>query len=337
MLAAGRWLLGVCLSLLNCALSSTGFVMQRKAAVLSEQDGSPERNFRLLWAVGVVLYVLAAVPDVIAYTLVPQVVCSTIACFRLVVVTIMAHAFLHERVQAREALGMLACTLGTLLCVGFGPKPDEPPLVSGAFYHAELVVYLSVGLAVLIVLLLLEHSDDLGWPVRSERLQKARIFSLPLATGLAFGLEKVFNTEIGFIRPPAGLPLGFIKEPQWAGMVVAIGLLGLMDFYLNLRGAQRMPVQVFVPASFALATTLLYFQSVVIFGEFRDMDPLHATFSILGACVSLLGALCIQPPRLGLLGRELVDGKDEVGGSKEVELAKGEYGDGTDDSNVIVE
>lgn len=335
MLPVGRWSLGLCLSLLNCALSSTGFVMQRKAALLSEQEQDSEKGFQLLWSVGVGLYIVAAVPDVIAYTLVPQVVCSTIACFRLVVVTVLAHTFLHEKVQSREALGMLTCTLGTMLCLGFGPRPDEKPAVSGSFYHTEVVSYLAVGIAVLAALLVLEHSEDLRWNLRGEKLQKVRLFSLPLATGLAYGLEKVFNTEIGFIRPPEGLPMGFVREPRWAGMVAAIGLLGLTDFYLNLRGAQRMPVQVFVPASFALSTSLLYFQSVVIFGEFKDMNVLHAALSILGALMSLFGAVCIQPPRLGLLGRELVDGKDEP--ATEVELAQRMRGDCGDDSDVIVE
>merc|ERR1712113_1001636 len=128
--------------------------------------------------------------------------------------------------------------------------------------------------------------------------------------GLAFALEKVFNTEIGFITPPENLPTGLIGEPQWTFMAAAIGLLGLMDFYLNLRGAKQMPVQVFVPVSFALATTLQYFQSVFIFGEFKEMDDVHAALSISGALLSLVGALCIQPPRIGLLGRELLDKED---------------------------
>lgn len=311
MLPIGRWLLGLGLALLNCGLSSVGLIMQRRAALTRQQDAGP----KLSWIVGVSLYVIAAVPDVIAYTLVPQVVCSTIACFRLVVVTVLAHIFLDEKLQLRETFGMLACSLGTLLCLTFGPRPDGQPLISGQFYHAEVVAYLTIGLMLLVLLLLLEHTEDLQWSnwwggVNS--LRRAHFVTLPVATGLAYGLEKVFNTEMGFIQPPRGLPAGFVKEPQWAGMVAAIGLLGLTDFYLNLRAAQRMPVQVFVPAAFALSTALLYFQSVAIFGEFRKMTASHAAVSICGACLSLLGALCIQPPQLGLLGREQILEKEDT-------------------------
>lgn len=42
-----------------------------------------------------------------------------------------------------------------------------------------------------------------------------------------------------------------------------------MDFYLNVRAAARMPLQVFLPVSFALATSLQFFQAMCIFGEFK--------------------------------------------------------------------
>mmetsp|Transcript_45988 Transcript_45988/g.142509 ORF Transcript_45988/g.142509 Transcript_45988/m.142509 type:complete len:336 (-) Transcript_45988:20-1027(-) len=320
---AGRWALGLCFALLNCSLSSAGFIMQRKAHLLNEREGSPEKTFRPLWVVGVFLYVAAAAPDVVAYALAPQVVCSTVACFRLVVVAALAHVVLHERVQGREALGMAACTVGTALTLAFGPRPDDLPAVAnvGEFYHPEVVSYLAVSLTVLAALLLLEHAEDFG--CRSPG-QGVHFLALPLATGLAFGLEKVFNTEVGFLQPPPGLPWGFVEEPQWAAMVVAIGLLGLTDFYLNLRGAQRMPVQVFLPTSFAFATLLQYVQSALIFGEFKDMDAHHRAVSVLGACLSLAGALCIQPPRLGLLGRELLgaDEAQEPEGPGELELGR---------------
>lgn len=309
---AARWLVGVCMALLNCALSSVGITMQRKAQLLSEelQDKSGERAKlqRVLWGVGVLLYILAAVPDVLAYTMVPQVVCTTVACFRLVVVTVLAHTCLQERAQLREVLGMTACTLGTFLCLCFGPRPDavSTSVSAGEFYHPQVVTYLGAGLSVLVFLLLLEHADALQIHVG----QSVHVAALPLATGLAFGLEKVFNTEIGFIRPPEDLPWGLVESPQWTGMIVAIGLLGLTDFYLNLRGVQRMPMQVFLPISFALSTALQYFQSVFIFGEFREMDGLHAALSMCGALVSLAGALCIQPPRLSLLGSELLQDEE---------------------------
>lgn len=54
--------------------------------------------------------------------------------------------------------------------------------------------------------------------------------------------SEVFNTEIGFVRPPNTLS-GIFREPLWLCMVASIGALGATDFYLNLRAAAKMPVQ----------------------------------------------------------------------------------------------
>eukprot|EP00933_Yihiella_yeosuensis_P005519 TRINITY_DN110041_c0_g1_i1.p1 TRINITY_DN110041_c0_g1~~TRINITY_DN110041_c0_g1_i1.p1 ORF type:complete len:369 (+),score=42.34 TRINITY_DN110041_c0_g1_i1:159-1265(+) len=296
-----RWLLGVSMALLNCALSSAGFTLQRKAHLdaAEEQKLNPEKepqqNWSLLWLVGVTLYILAAVPDVIAYMLVPQVVCTTVACFRLVVVTVLAHYCLQEKAHSREVIGMMICSLGTGLCLRYSPMvSDEKVATSGQVYHPQVVTYVVVGLFFLSVLLLVEHADVLG--CSSSGSGRARqCIVLPLATGLAFGLEKVFNTEIGFIDPPDCFD-AVLHEPVWVLMLGSIAILGLTDFYLNLRGAKHLPVQVFVPSSFALATALQYFQSATIFREFEEMNTEEASLASLGAVLSLVGALCIQPP-----------------------------------------
>jgi len=313
-----RWILGVSLSFVTLVLSSAGFIMQRKAHLLMEQQClasdtmiSPSRiSPRPLLHAGIFLYMVSAVPDVVAYMLVPQVVCSTVACFRLVVLTFLAHRFLHERIHCREIVGMALCTLGTVVCISFGPRPSKfSAAVAGEFYHPEVSVYLVVGLSILAILLVVEHIEALPF-CRGRVSENVYFVTLPTTTGIAFAFAKVFNTEISFLEPPNGLPLGLFEHPRWTGMLVAIGVLGLLDFYLNLRGARRMPVQVFAPLAFALSTSLQYFQSVFVFGELRDPFAVDATLSLLGACSSLLGALIIKPPRLRLLGRELVDDEE---------------------------
>jgi len=318
--AAGRWILGICLCFLNCLMSAIGFIMQRRAHLVeNEQQASALDGVMMdgrispkpLLCVGIFMYILAAVPDVVAYMLVPQVVCSTVACFRLVVLTVFAHLFLQERIHSREILGMALCTLGTAACVVFGPRPDDfSAAMAGEFHHSQVAVYLVMGLSILAILLVVEHLEALPW-CRSCVSENVYAFALPMATGLAYALEKVFNTEIGFLKPPERMPLGLFDHPHWAGMVVAIGALGLLDFYLNLRGAKRMPVQAFAPLAFALGTSLQYFQSIAVFGELQHLSPVNAKLSVLGASMSLLGALTIKPPRFWLLGRELVH-DDEI-------------------------
>jgi len=282
-----RWALGLSMSFLSASLSAAGFIMQRKAHLRKIED----RPFRRLLLCGVAIYIAAAAPDVAAYILLPEVVCSTMACLRLVVLTASAHAFLSERVARREVWGCLVCTTGTALCVLFGPRPRKP----GEQRPPSPKPYIVTGLCVLAALLLLDRAGDLCWKCKGPRAQKVHYMALPVATGLAYGLEKIFNTEIGLVSPPQHMPLGLLEEPSWTLLVVATGLLGLTDLYLNMRGAKLMLVQVFVPTSFALSTTLQYFQSVVIFGEFRAMGAGQIILSVFGAVASLIGALCIQP------------------------------------------
>merc|ERR1719379_1163949 len=104
-------------------------------------------------------------------------------------------------------------------------------------------------------------------------------------------MEKVFNTELGFVQRPENIFL----EPLWLCMLGSIAALGLLDFYLNMRAAERMPVHLFVPLSFAFATCLQCLQAMFIFKEFVDMSVTSTSLTMLGAGMSLVGALMIQP------------------------------------------
>jgi len=288
-----RFLLGLGLCLLNCLLSSVGFTLQRKAQLLSEEAGASSSRWlcRALRAIGVVLYISAAAPDVLAYTLVPQVVCTTVACFRLVVVAVLAHSFLQERVRWREGIGMAICSVGTSICLACGPVSQRRVLApSDGLYHPRVWTYLSACCGLLVALLALEHAGG-----AKDREGLARPLVLPTAAGLAFALGKLFNTELGFVAAPQ-TPQGALEAPVWAGMTLVMGLLGLIDFYLNVRAAARMPVQIFLPISFTVATMLQLYQSMAIFGEFQGMLPMHSALSVGGAAVALCGALLIQPP-----------------------------------------
>lgn len=313
MKAAAWFLLGLMAGLLNCALSSTGFILQRRAKLLSEEeqrDGEP-RKHRSLAALGVVLYVLAAGPDVLAYALLPQIVCTAMGCFRLVVVTFMAHAVLKERLGRRELVGIFSCSIGTFVCLVFGPGPEPDEGEEGGeleLWPLRVRIYVVIGLALLVVLLVVDHAPSAAHWCRERGVHYV---ALPLATGLAYALEKVFNREIGLMRSPGSFR-GLLENPMWDITGFSILLLGIADFYLNMRGAWRMPVQVFIPLAFALCTGLQFLQSVFLFGELRRLDPPHAALAICGAIVSLAGALLIQVPRMGSADHKLAQPRVEL-------------------------
>ena len=126
--------------------------------------------------------------------------------------------------------------------------------------------------------------------------------TLPAATALAFALEKVFNTDIGFLDAPADTDGYF----AWARLGLPIAALGLTDVYLNIRAAQRFSAQACVPAALACSTLIQYFQSMVIFGELRRLEEWRVIVSSAGAVASLLGALCIQSPDVNVFsGRSI--------------------------------
>lgn len=312
--SSANWVLGLSLALLSCFLSSLGLTFQRLSVLrelaLKEQrlhDGAaagssrevqhltPEQTDRRwirqpLWLLGVVLYISASVPDVMSYVLVPQVVCSAVACFKLVVVTIMASSLLGEKVSRWQVLGMLACTIGTLTCVCFGPVRMQKAAMVRHWSQPQVAIYLIAGASVLLVLFVFDHLDSIS--VKCVFSARFRSFTLPLVTGLTFAISKVFNTEIGFVS----LPNNLLEEPKWMCMAIAIALLGLFDLYLNLRATRLMAVHVFVPVAFVWAITLQFFQSVALFSEFNGLSIAQVTLSIAGACLSLVGAIGLQIP-----------------------------------------
>lgn len=281
------WLWGISLAMSSIVLSSVGLTMQRAAHLRDQRQETQHRCPRkALFLIGSVLYIVAAVPDVVAYALLPQAIVSNIACTRLVLVAVLSHLCLDERISCTALVGILLCISGTALCLNFGPEPDmhldKTPL---GFFTPSIAVYLATGAVVLTLLTVLEH---LGKSMNTN-LVYAQNVGLPIATSLAYGLEKVFNTAVGFA------PHEFWAAPKWLAVYAAIAGLGILDFYLNLRGVKRLPMQIFVPAVFATTTSICYFQSICIFREMANLTLLDFALSLGGMLMSLFGAMCIRP------------------------------------------
>lgn len=245
---------------------------------------SQSRTYWLVWLGGVMLYVAAALPDVVAYMLVPQIVCSTIACLRLVMVTVLAYLVLGEQVGRRECFGMALCTCGALLCMVYGPKADESTYDHPIdFLAGKKAAYLAVGFLLL----------GTGIVLSTRPALQYRVF--PPSEALADGLEHILITAVGFASSPTAL----LREPVWWLIFLAIGCLAITVFCFNIKGAKVMPVNVFVPMSFAFRTVIQFFQSAVILDEFAHLAAHCTILSVVGASVALLGALFIQPPGAG--------------------------------------
>jgi len=271
--------------------------MQRKAQLRQEKRLShlqdlqqpltadePTQTCSPLYLCGVFVYICSSPFDMISYAMLPQLVCSIIGCFRLVLLTFLARFVLMERLGIEVAIGVVICSAGTCLCLWFGPQEHEAHSQLDAQLWHQILCYLALGFTVLGVLLVLEHKQ-----VRCCRMgESTSCCTLPFVTALAFALEKVLNTEIGFVT---------LRSRVWCSMVVGIAGLGLLDFYLNLRGLRRLEIGVFVPLVFGFTTMLQLFQSVVVLNEMEHVSVFRKAVSLCGACMSLLGALLIQSRR----------------------------------------
>ena len=112
--------------------------------------------------------------------------------------------------------------------------------------------------------------------------------TLPLATALASSLGQFFHADIGFLDAPKAPDSRF----AWGLLALAVAVFGPTDVYLNLRCAQRLPVQTFVPATLAFSTTIQCFQAMVIFGESRRVSPWRGSLSATDTLASLVGFFC---------------------------------------------
>jgi len=205
MIPVGRRVLGIGFAFLNTVLSSVGFVLQRKAHLMSEREF---HSYRPLWLFGVILYIAAALPDVVAFTMIPQVLCATISCFRLVMVCLLGHLVLGEHLGRRDVHSIGMCTLGTIACVMFGPASDESISVSPSeFHHPKVTIYTVVGLGLLVFLLQVCQCSIL------------RILCRPLS--LPTYEYGVCNDEAG----TGGLVVPVCDEPLQPCHILGIGLL----------------------------------------------------------------------------------------------------------------
>jgi len=298
-----RFFLGCCCAMLNGSLSSLGLTMQRAARLPRYEARFGERACYLRWA-GIAIYIVAAAPDVMAYALLSEVLCGAFAGFRLAVVFIMAHFWLDEHIGRREISGMCVCIMGTVLCASFAPRREQGGATTGGG-SKMIVCYFVVGLALLVVLLVVDHATRLNKRMNQSLLR----FMVCSAASLTFGLEKVVNTLLGGFT----FSLNTLEHPgeHSASICMALGvvMLGLLDLYLTDRGTGRMTVKVFAPVVFAYGQCIQVGQSIVIFEDFRHMSAGYVALALAGAFLSLVGALVIDPPncRWPIISPQLVE------------------------------
>jgi len=264
-------------------LSSLGFVLQRKAHLLASA-GNVEA-YRYTGAVGLILYLLATIPDCLAFALLPQIVCSVVESFRLVIMLIMAHMLLNEHSTCRDVPGVVACMVGTILCIVYGPFKDTK---KEELFANKVVIYLVLGSILLTALIIVEHVDIRCLP----RQQEYQRYTLTFTTALSFGMQKVMNTELGFAK------VGDEHRLTWLACVASILLLALINFYFVLRTAKHLKVRTSAVLGWAFGSCLQLFQSIAVLDEFSGIGSFRTFATLGGACISFAGAFYLELQRV---------------------------------------
>jgi len=275
-------------------MNSLGFVLQRKAH-LSDVEGSPgKRRLHLgslschpLQFCGILVYITSALPDVLAWAMLPELVCSALESFRLVIMLGLARVCLGEPAGPKDLLAVSLCVAGSFLCTWFGPYRTEGSESTTYIFTSKVVSYVWIGCGIVLGLIIFDHM---------AKARSIRGFNLPFVVASSYSLEKILNTELGFFKWQEDISqnLGLI------GTLIAVVALGLLNFYLNMRRAKLLPAMSSTMCVFACATAIQLFQAICILDEYSGAEATRVIVSLVGAALSFGGAFLLEGRRVSL-------------------------------------
>lgn len=257
---------GVLMSVLSALLYNVGFVVEKHGL----QDMEPVHARRVVhlvttllsspvWIIGFCSMLAGLALQVIALSLAPISVVQPIFVSGIVVLLVLSHVTLNERLGAREwlAIGMVGAAL---LCISLSlDLSSDSAGFSGRFTSLTLAAVPSIVVAVGFFLL----GDRLSAGARSAN---ARAGVYGVATGLIYGVSGLAIKAVSAIVEKHGLWLSIphVLASAYLYAFVAASGFGLVLFQTAL---QRCSASVVVPVSNVLSSTYVVAIGTVIFGE----------------------------------------------------------------------
>jgi drug/metabolite transporter (DMT)-like permease len=187
---------------------------------------------RPVWVAGLLLGLLGAVPQAVAYSKAPFVLVQPVLALGLLLVLGLAAWILRERVGPREVVGVVAIIGGVALVAWDAPAHSE--------VHRGPVAVVAVFAA-------LSVCGIAPFLLRGSRFDSGML--LVVATGCGFGATNVATKLVG-----DNLDLRHL--PNAAGWGVFALLLGVSATIVNMSAFQRRPATTVVPVSTAVQTFL---------------------------------------------------------------------------------
>lgn len=273
---------GVLVSVVSAVLYNVGFVLEKHG--LSDMPEVHARRLRHLlttlvsspiWVIGFCSMLAGLGLQVIALSLAPISVVQPIFVSGIVVLLVLSHVTLKERLGRREWLA-IALVGVALLCISLSlDLTSDQAGTDGAFGSLVLAAFPTVLGAGLLFL----GVDRLG--TKSRRAGQVRAPLYGLSTGLIYGVTGLSIKAVSAQVQKHGLWLSIphvLASPYLYALVITAAI-GLLLFQTAL---QRCSASVIVPISNVVSSTYVVAVGTVIFGEHLPASEWKLALRVIG-------------------------------------------------------
>lgn len=286
---------GVALTVLSAFVYNIGIVME-KVAIQRLPPLHARRSVEMvrtlfaepLWTLGFSCLALGLGCQVLALTLAPISIVQAASAVGIVLLLVLSHLVLGDRLGPVEYVGMGA-VLVALLLLGLSVDPHADQVSRSGSLLALLAVSLPVAAGSLVLFAVADRIE--GSSVRRRHL-RAPIFGL--ASGLLYGVAALGVKSISTIVERRGL-VGAIPHVFASAALYVLAVSTVLGFLMFQTALQRTAASVFVPVSNVTSSAFFVVVGTALFHEHlpNAAEPLAFRLSSFALIAAGLFALAI--------------------------------------------
>ncbi len=289
---------GVFISVVSAVLYNVGFVLEKHA--LGEMESVHARRLVHLlgsvlsspvWLIGFTSMLVGLALQVVALSLVPISVVQPIFVSGIVVLLVLSHVALKERLGGREWAAVALVALALLaISLSLDASSDQAG-TSGAFGALVAAGVPTMAVACWFFL----TADRVRDGGRSGHV-RAPLFGL--ASGLMYGVASLATKAVSAIVEKRGVweSIPHVLASPYLYALVATSALGLLLFQTAL---QRCPASVVVPVSNVVSSVYVVAVGTAIFGEHLPTADWKLAMRVLGFAAVFASVLLLANSRSG--------------------------------------
>jgi len=296
-----------------CAVANFGLTFQRMSAVMDTPswEDHPAKPYicslpqNHVWALGMLLYLLAQPLYVFVLTLAPQTVVAPLGCVIIWINAMTTRFVLGETVTATDAAGFVLIFICSALVLSFGPRDsaldphDLNPTINTAFLAFLIVSGLICFVCCVVV-------GVLAPPQGSQQLRTNVAVSAAYPT-LGAILASYSQTCCKAIGMLVSLYWESFVQGTWSPAVVemlvvlgvAVLLLSGSGLWVVTEAVKILENRVFVPCFFAMEVVFMEVLGCMLYKEMGDMPlgQMAVFWSSCGICVFTVAATAVRSGR----------------------------------------